>query len=296
MSNYTTTANGWMIGAGYGPALSAATKARMTRRAKYLGLFLVSPFVGLAYLVTFPLVGLAMLAWMAGKAMMKSKAARPVALAIVAPFSRPGSRPPVLDTPTGFLVNVAPRFAHACALPTKGSLSAMDIRSLIRQIPDFPGPGQTYYDLTTLLADGPGFHAVIDRLAQRYAPLGIKKFACMEWRGFIIGAALAYRLDAGFVPIRKLGKLPGETIGRQHEFGHTSEPIEMSVNVISPGESVVLVDDMLATGAVSETAVMLIGELGGKVAECCFIHEAAALKGRERLEKRGLSVYTLWSD
>ena len=174
--------------------------------------------------------------------------------------------------------------------------SATDLRSLVRKIPDFPGPGDTYYDLTTLLADGPGFHAVIDLLAARYAPRGIGKFACMEWRGFVIGAALAYRLDAGFVPIRKLGKLPGETISREHEFGHSSEPIEMSVNVIAPGEEVVLIDDMLATGAVSEAAAMLIHDLGGKVAECCFIHELAAQKGRTRLEKRGLSVFTLWSD
>ncbi len=172
----------------------------------------------------------------------------------------------------------------------------MDIRSLVRKIPDYPRPGDTYYDLTTLLADGPGFHAVIDLLAARYAPRGIRKFACMEWRGFVIGAALAYRLDAGFVPIRKLGKLPGATIGRTHEFGTPSEPIEMSVNVIAPGEEVVLVDDMLATGAVSEAAVMLIHDVGGKVAECCFIHELATLEGRARLEKRGLSVFTLWSD
>jgi adenine phosphoribosyltransferase len=172
----------------------------------------------------------------------------------------------------------------------------MDIRSLVRKIPDYPRPGDTYYDLTTLLADGPGFHAVIDLLAARYAPRGIRKFACMEWRGFVIGAALAYRLDAGFVPIRKLGKLPGATIGRAHEFGNTSEPIEMSVNVIAPGEEVVLVDDMLATGAVSEAAAMLIDDAGGKVAECCFIHELATLEGRARLEKRGLSVFTLWSD
>ena len=112
----------------------------------------------------------------------------------------------------------------------------------------------------------------------------------------MIGAALAYRLDAGFVPIRKLGKLPGESISREHEFGHASEPIEMSLNVIAPGEEVVLVDDMLATGAVSEAAAMLIQDVGGKVAECCFIHELAALDGRGRLEKRGLSVFTLWSD
>jgi adenine phosphoribosyltransferase len=201
-----------------------------------------------------------------------------------------------LDRLAANLVNVGLLFSLCRIALMKGPLPAMDIRSLIRKIPDFPSRGDTYYDLTTLLADGPGFHAVIDLLAARYAPRGIKKFACMEWRGFVIGAALAYRLDAGFVPIRKLGKLPGETISREHEFGHTSEPIEMSVNVIAPGEEVVLIDDMLATGAVSEAAAMLIHDLGGKVAECCFIHELAALEGRVRLENRGLSVFTLWSD
>jgi len=172
----------------------------------------------------------------------------------------------------------------------------MDVRSLIRKIPDYPRPGETYYDLTTLLADGAGFRAVIEELAARYVSQGIKKFACLEWRGFIIGAALAYRLDAGFVPIRKLGKLPGETIVGGHEFGHASEPVEMSVHAIVPGETVVLVDDMLATGAVSEAAVKLIKDLGGHVAECCFIHELASLEGRKRLEKQGLSVFTLWTD
>ena len=172
----------------------------------------------------------------------------------------------------------------------------MDIRSLIRKIPDYPSPGATYYDLTTLLADGPGFHAVIDLLAERYASRGIKKFACMEWRGFIIGSALAYRLNAGVVPIRKLGKIPGETIRREHEFGHTSEPIEMRVDAVGAGETVVLIDDMLATGAMTEAAAMLINDLGGKVAECCFVHELATLQGRARLEKRGLSVFALLAD
>ena len=172
----------------------------------------------------------------------------------------------------------------------------MDIRSLIRKIPDYPRPGETYYDLTTLLADSAGFRAVIEQLAVRYASRRIKKFACLEWRGFIIGAALAYRLDAGFVPIRKLGKLPGETIVGEHEFGKTSEPVEMSVHAIAAGETVILVDDMLATGAVSEAAVKLIKNLGGQVSECCYIHELASLEGRKRLEKQGLSVFTLWTD
>jgi len=172
----------------------------------------------------------------------------------------------------------------------------MDIRSLIRKIPDYPSPGITYYDLTTLLMDGAGFHALIDELATRYAPRGIRKFVCMEWRGFVIGAALAYRLRAGFVPIRRLGRLTGLTISRAHEFGHTSEPLEMSADAIAPGETVVLVDDMLATGAVSEAAAMLVNDVGGNLVECCFVHELAALGGRRRLEKHGLNVFTLWEN
>ncbi len=172
----------------------------------------------------------------------------------------------------------------------------MDIRSLIRKIPDYPSPGITYYDVTSLLRDGAGFRALIDALAARYASRDIRKFACMEWRGFVIGSALASALGAGFVPVRRLGKLPGETISGEHEFGHSSEPIEMAVDSIAAGERVVLVDDMLATGAVAEAAVKLIKELGGKVEECCFVHELTALGGRKRLEKVGINVFTLWAD
>jgi adenine phosphoribosyltransferase len=172
----------------------------------------------------------------------------------------------------------------------------MDIRSLIRKIPDYPSPGMTYYDLTPLRRDSAGFHALVDELAARYASRGVNKFACMEWRGFVLGAALAYRLRAGFVPIRRLGKLTGLTLSRGHEFGHASEPLEMSADAIAPGEAVVLVDDMLATGAVSEAAAMLIKDVGGSLVECCFVHELAALGGRKRLEKHGLTVFTLWEN
>jgi adenine phosphoribosyltransferase len=178
---------------------------------------------------------------------------------------------------------------------TKQDAHTMDLRTLIREIPDFPSPGTTYYDLTTLLMNGLGFHALIDELAARYAPRGIGKFVCMEWRGFVIGSAIAYRLGAGFVPMRKLGRVPGESISRPFETGHTSELLEMSVGSIAHGESVVLVDDMLATGVLTEAAALLVKDLGGKVEECCFVHELAALGGRARLEKDGLSVFTLWS-
>jgi len=172
----------------------------------------------------------------------------------------------------------------------------MDLRTLVRKIPDYPTPGTTYYDITTLMWNAEGLHALVDELAARYASRGVRKFACMEWRGFVIGSAVAYRLGAGFVPIRRLGKLTGLTRTRSYEYGHASEPLEMSVDAIASGETVVLVDDMLATGTVTEAAAMLVKDVGGKILECCFVHELAALGGRRRLEKQGLSVFALWEN
>jgi len=145
----------------------------------------------------------------------------------------------------------------------------MDIRTLIRKIPDYPAPHHLLRPHHA--ADGRrGFHALVDELAARYAQRGIRKFACMEWRGFVLGAALAYRLGAGFVPIRKLGKLPAndQRRARVRPYVRTAGN-ERGCH--RPGESVVLVDDMLATGAVSEAASMLIKEVGGNVVECCFV-------------------------
>lgn len=170
----------------------------------------------------------------------------------------------------------------------------MDIGTLIRKIPDYPDPGATYYDLTTLMMDGAGFHALIDEFAARYASRGISKFACMEWRGFVIGAALAYRLGAGFVPLRRFGPLPGGILSGKYGTGPAAVQIEMGANAIAPGEAVVFVDDLLATGALTEAAVRIIAGAGAQLVECCFVQELAALGGRERLEKQGLNVFSFW--
>jgi len=170
----------------------------------------------------------------------------------------------------------------------------MDTRSLIRKIPDHPNPGAVYYDLTTLLADGRGFHALIDELAARYAHIGIGKFVCMEWRGFVIGAALAYRLSAGFVPLRTLGALPGGTVRREQNIGAASESLQMSAEAVSKGDRVVFVDDLLATGALSEAALLLVKDSGAEIVECCYVQEIVELGGRKRLEKLGLSVFSFF--
>lgn len=170
----------------------------------------------------------------------------------------------------------------------------MDTRSLIRKIPDYPNPGAVYYDLTTLLMDGTGFHALIDELAARYAHLSIRKFACMEWRGFVIGAALAYRLGAGFVPVRTLGALPGGAVQRRQNAGAAPEHLQMSQEAISKGDRVVFVDDLLATGALSEVALLLLKDTGAELVECCYVQEILELGGRKRLEKLGLNVFSLF--
>jgi adenine phosphoribosyltransferase len=167
------------------------------------------------------------------------------------------------------------------------------IRSLIRTIPHYPRPGVMFRDITTLLKDPVGFRLTIDDLMRRYAGQTITKIAGIESRGFIIGAALAYGLGAGFVPIRKRGKLPGEKIGADYELEYGADRVEMHVDAVSPGERVLLVDDLVATGGSAEAAARLIEESGGEVIECCFVVELPELAGRQRLEARGLSVFAL---
>src|SRR5262245_39018211 len=134
------------------------------------------------------------------------------------------------------------------------------LRSLIRTIPHYPRSGVMFRDITTLLKDPVGFRLTISELSQRYAGRNIPKVAGIESRGFIVGAALAYELGAGFVPIRKRGKLPGQTIGRDYELEYGADRVEMHVDAVAHGESVLLVDDLLATGGTAEAAVRLIRE------------------------------------
>lgn len=169
----------------------------------------------------------------------------------------------------------------------------MDIKSLIRTIPDFPKPGVMFRDITTLLKHTEGFRNTIDQLAGKYSGVKIDKIAGIESRGFIIGAALAYQLKAGFIPIRKKGKLPGENFGHDYELEYGSDRLEIHTDAIQKGEKILLVDDLIATGGTAEATVKLIAKTGGQIVSCAFVIDLPALGGRKRLEKLGHNVVTL---
>ena len=169
----------------------------------------------------------------------------------------------------------------------------MSIKSKIRTVPHYPKQGIQFRDITTLLKDPVGFRATIDELAQRYADMKLDKIAGIEARGFIFGAALAYALNKGFVPIRKKGKLPAETIGHDYALEYGTDRIEIHTDAITKGEKVLLVDDLIATGGTAEAACVLIEKMGGKIVECCFIIDLPDIGGRARLEKHGHKVFAL---
>lgn len=171
----------------------------------------------------------------------------------------------------------------------------IDIKKLVRTIPDYPKPGILFRDITTLLADGPGFRAVVAQLAARCAGHGVSKVAGIEARGFILGGALADRLGVGFVPIRKRGKLPFETIGHDYELEYGVDRVEIHRDAIQAGERVALVDDLIATGGTAVAGLSLTRKLGGEVVEACFVIELPALGGRGRLEREGCPVHSLIS-
>ncbi len=169
----------------------------------------------------------------------------------------------------------------------------MTLKSLIRTIPDHPKPGIQFRDVTTLMKDPAGFGRAIDLLAQRYGGQEIRLVAGIESRGFIVGAALAHRLGAGFVPIRKKGKLPGPVIHEDYALEYGTDRVEMHVDAINPGERVLLVDDLIATGGTAEAALNLIARLGGVVVETAFLVDLPDLGGRRRLEALGQKVFSL---
>jgi adenine phosphoribosyltransferase len=169
----------------------------------------------------------------------------------------------------------------------------MTIKSLIRTIPHYPKHGVMFRDITTLLKDPIGFKLAIESLAQRYAAAKPDKVAGIESRGFIIGGALAFRLGVGFVPIRKKGKLPGETFGHDYELEYGQDRVEMHVDAVRPGEKVLLVDDLVATGGTAEAAATLIEQAGGAVTECCFVVDLPDLGGKTRLAAKGYGVFAL---
>ena len=168
-----------------------------------------------------------------------------------------------------------------------------DLTSLIRTIPDFPKPGVMFRDITTLLKNAEGFHAVIERLAAAQAGRAIDKVAGIESRGFIVGAALACRLELGFVPIRKKGKLPAENFGEDYALEYGRDRLEMHCDAIERGARVLLVDDLIATGGTAEAAARLIRTAGGSLIGCAFVIDLPDLGGRRRLEALGMPVQVL---
>ncbi len=161
----------------------------------------------------------------------------------------------------------------------------MPIKSSIRAVHNHPKPGIIFRDITTLLKNPVTFGMVIDQLAARYRDSKITKIAAIESRGFIFGAALAYQLRVGFVPIRKKGKLPGPTIGHDYALEYGTDHIEIHVDAIEKGERVLLIDDLLATGGTAEAAIKLLNKVEAVVVECCFVVDLPELGGRRRLEQ-----------
>lgn len=167
------------------------------------------------------------------------------------------------------------------------------IKSRIRTVPHWPKQGVMFRDITTLLKDPVGFNTMINLLFERYKDKKIDIVAGIESRGFIIGSALAHRLGTGFIPIRKQGKLPAETVAEDYELEYGKDKIEVHKDAISTGMSVLLVDDLVATAGTSVAAASLIKKLGGNIFECCFVIELPDLRGREKLENKGHKVFSL---
>ncbi len=165
-------------------------------------------------------------------------------------------------------------------------MSAEDLRAKIREIPDFPKPGILFYDITTLLKDGKSFKKAIDLMLQPYKKEKIDLVVGMESRGFIFSAPMAYQLDAGLVPVRKLGKLPAETITVEYALEYGSNTLEIHRDAVQPGQKGLIVDDLLATGGTVRGTIELIERLKGEVVGLAFLVELEFLKGRDRLEGR----------
>lgn len=166
-----------------------------------------------------------------------------------------------------------------------------DLKRLVRTVPDFPKPGILFYDITTLLKDKTGFAQLIDALAAHYIERKIDLVLGIEARGFIFGPALAYRLNAGFVPVRKPRKLPAPVARVTYDLEYGTDTLEIHKDAIQPGQRVILVDDLLATGGTMEATVKLVNQLGGSIAGLGFAVELDFLKGRERFP--GHDVFSL---
>jgi adenine phosphoribosyltransferase len=166
---------------------------------------------------------------------------------------------------------------------SQSDMNSDQLKKLIREVPDFPKKGILFYDITTLLRDKTGFARLIDLFSEHYIGKQIDLVLGMEARGFIFGPALAYRLNAGFVPVRKPGKLPAATCRVEYELEYGSNALEIHKDAIERGQRVLIVDDLLATGGTAVATAKLASSLGGEIAGLAFVVELDFLKGRERL-------------
>ena len=167
------------------------------------------------------------------------------------------------------------------------------VKDYIRTIVDFPHEGIMFRDVTTLFADARGFRMAIDQLLHPYAGVRFDKVVGLEARGFILGGAIAHQLSVGFVPVRKKGKLPGAVISEEYTLEYGEAVVEVHDDAIQPGEKILLVDDLLATGGTAEAGLKLIERLGGEVIGCAFIIDLPDLGGRKKLEAMGMDVHAL---
>jgi len=168
-----------------------------------------------------------------------------------------------------------------------------DLRDAIRTIPDYPKPGIMFRDITTLLGNARAFRRAVDELVQPWAGMKIDKIAGIEARGFILGGAVAHQVSAGFVPIRKKGKLPHKRVSMTYALEYGEDEIEVHADALVAGEKVVLVDDLIATGGTAEAAVKLLRQLKAEVVAACFVIDLPELGGADRLRKMGVPVQTL---
>jgi len=165
----------------------------------------------------------------------------------------------------------------------KNTHQAEELKKLIRHIPDYPMPGILFYDITTLIKDRAGFARVVDYMTSPFLDRNVDLVLGMEARGFIFGPAMAYRLNAGFIPVRKPKKLPGETVSHTYDLEYGTDTLEIHKDAIEPGQRVLIVDDLLATGGTAEATAKLASGLGADICGLCFVVELDFLQGRRRL-------------
>ncbi len=169
--------------------------------------------------------------------------------------------------------------------------SCDDLKQLIREVPDFPKPGILFYDITTLLKDRRGFARLIDALTEHYINDKVDLVLGIEARGFIFGPALAYRLNAGFVPVRKPKKLPSEVLQWKYELEYGHDTLEIHKDAIQPGQRILICDDLLATGGTAKAAAEMVQALGGSICGMAFVVELDGLRGRDKV--KGFDVFSL---